>query len=221
MTCWRLKIKIRCQSGLPIPPFAKKAKDQGSGWVGLQTVKKLQIPRLRSDDKGRAMIPWRAVAEQKSFSSPWVGRRPPPERSVVGPGPGCPRFGPGVPISSFFRFLFSKVASNSLRAPSLSPVNPYRGKHRKVPNLSQIPGFPVEVGGVVELHAAFLKVVHRRCRPADMNGAFLVLGRNAQISGCFCRANTNRGLIENLFLLSHPPALPTHGGMKRVFLLKR
>jgi hypothetical protein len=28
--------------------------------------------------------------------------------------------------------------------------------------------------------------------------------------------NTNRGLIENLFLSSRPPALPTHRGMKRL-----
>ena len=26
--------------------------------------------------KGRATLPWRAVTEQKPFSSPWVGRRP-------------------------------------------------------------------------------------------------------------------------------------------------
>jgi hypothetical protein len=29
-------------------------------------------------------------------------------------------------------------------------------------------------------------------------------------------SNTNRGLIENSFLISHLPALPTHRGMKRV-----
>jgi hypothetical protein len=33
--------------------------------------------------------------------------------------------------------------------------------------------------------------------------------------------NTNPGLIENLFLLSRPPALPTHRGMKRVFLIRK
>jgi hypothetical protein len=34
-------------------------------------------------------------------------------------------------------------------------------------------------------------------------------------------SNTNRGLIENLFLLSHPPALPTHRGMKRVCFFQK
>jgi hypothetical protein len=118
----------------------------------------------------------------------------------------------------------------------------------------------VGLGGIAELHAAFLKVAHRRCRPAVIwNGDFLSSAESATsprvphpsrflrrvvyhesryrpspippfaksakdgapaFSWCFLPCQRpNRSLIENLFLLSRPPALPTHGGMKRVCFL--
>jgi hypothetical protein len=41
------------------------------------------------------------------------------------------------------------------------------------PRVPHPPGFPVRPGGVNQLHAAFLRVVHRSCRSAGETGHFL------------------------------------------------
>ena len=83
------------------------------------------------------------------------------------------------------------------------------------------PGFPVELGGVVEQHAAFLKVVHRRVAdPRDMKRAFPVLGRKCNKSpgapsfALFCEGwdttnlDTDRRVSHPLLRaqrMGHPP----------------
>jgi hypothetical protein len=44
------------------------------GWAAGPGRRPMTTPVGRT--KGRATLPWRVVAEQKPFSSPWVGRRP-------------------------------------------------------------------------------------------------------------------------------------------------
>ena len=101
------------------------------------------------------------------------------------------------------------------------------------------PGFPVRLGGVNELHAAFLIESRTRChgwgRAVGNPGSFALFakGGRPRISiptvayPTLCKErkgwgtrlfavlptvpNIDRGLIQDLFLISHPPALPTPG----------
>jgi hypothetical protein len=104
--------------------------------------------------------------------------------------------------------------------PSLPhPRLPPRGHGKS--NGGASPGFPAGLGGIKELHAAFLKVVHRRCRPAGYEtGHFLSSAERAtnprvpHPSRAFCEGwdtknpDTDRRLshpLQRTQRMGHPP----------------